>query len=180
MGTEAENRQAFLIQEHYCKAMDAPIYAAICAAVAKELTRASVVGARILDWPGEPTKDALPLRFMGGLHALVLAGQDAELAEVFAGRVSGEAIAPALEGVLARHDAALLPWLDGPPQTNEPGRSAALMCGLMEIARRHGPRIELLEKQRRDIDGTIKELAGFLDAVGNDHATLPPIGRKEL
>jgi hypothetical protein len=47
--------------------------------------------------------------------------------------------------VLAEHEAALLPWLDGPPQTNEPGRSAALMCGLLEIARRHGPRIEVLE-----------------------------------
>ncbi|HWK34970.1 DUF2332 domain-containing protein [Sphingomonas sp.] len=145
MADEAGNRGAFLIQEHYCRAMDAPIYAAICAAVAAHLTRASAVGARILDWLGEPTRDALPLRLIGGLHALVLAGRDEELAAVFSGIIAGDAIAPAIERVLARHEAALMPWLDGPPQTNEPGRSAALMCGLIEIARRHGPRIELLE-----------------------------------
>jgi hypothetical protein len=47
--------------------------------------------------------------------------------------------------VVTRHDAALLPWLDGPPQTNEPGRSAQLMAALLEIAARHGPRVEILE-----------------------------------
>ena len=145
MGSEADNRQAFLIQEHYCRAMDAPIYADICASIARELTRATTIGARVLDWPGEPTRDALPLRLMGGLHALVLAGDDAELAKVFAGYRDVSEIAAVIERVLARHEAALLPWLDGPPQTNEAGRSAALMCGLLEIARRHGPRIELLE-----------------------------------
>ena len=142
MATEAENRQAFLIQEHYCRAMDAPIYAGICAVVASELTRDTVIGARLLDWPGEPTRDALPLRFIGGLHALVIAGKDDALAAMFAG---GPADGAAIARVLARHEGALLPWLDGPPQTNEAGRSAALMCGLLEIARRHGPRIEILE-----------------------------------
>ena len=135
-------RQAFRIQAHYCRAMDAPAYAAMCDAVAEELTRATTVGARLLDWAGEPTRDALPLRFIGGLHALVLAGADDELVRVFAGQ---RQVAPVLERVLAEHEAALLPWLDGPPQTNEPGRSAALMCGLMEVARRHGPKLELLE-----------------------------------
>lgn len=144
MGEEAV-RQAFLIQEHYCRTMDAPIYAAITGAVARDLTRVTAVGARLLDWPGEPTRDALPLRFMGGLNALVLAGRDAGLAALFAGRVPDDQVAAVLDRVLAEHEAALMPWLDGPPQTNEPGRSAALMLGLMEVARRHGPKIELLE-----------------------------------
>lgn len=167
MGTEAENRQAFLIQDHYCRAMDAPVYAAICVAIARDLTRDTVVGARVLDWPGEPTRDALPLRLIAGLHALVLAGRDADLDAMFAGTVAPDFLAPVLERVLARHEAALLPWLDGPPQTNEPGRSAALMCCLLEIARRHGPRMELIEigssaglnlligRYRCDLGGTI-------------------------
>ena len=125
--------------------MDAPIYAAITGAVARDLTRDTAVGARLLDWPGEPTRDALPLRFMGGLNALVLAGRDAGLATLFAGRVPDDQVAAVLDRVLAEHEAALMPWLDGPPQTNEPGRSAALMLGLMEVARRHGPKVELLE-----------------------------------
>jgi hypothetical protein len=144
--TEQNVRGAFLIQEHYCKAMAAPAYARICAALAKGLNRDSKLGARLLDWPGEPTRDALPLRLVGGLHALVLAGKDVGLAGVFAGAVTDPAAVEAeLARVLVEQEAALLPWLDGPPQTNEPGRSAALMTGLLEIARRHGPRIEILE-----------------------------------
>ncbi|HEX8389353.1 MAG TPA: DUF2332 family protein [Sphingomonas sp.] len=143
MASEAENRNAFVIQEHYCRKMDAPIYADICAGLARGLTRGTRTGAAVLDWPGEPTRDALPLRLMGGLHALVRNGADEELARVFAGDRSG--LDAVLAGVFTRHDERLLPWLDGPPQTNEPGRSAALMTGLLEVARRHGPRMELLE-----------------------------------
>lgn len=143
VASEQENRQAFRIQEHWCAKMGAPIYAAICGALAEGLTRRSRTGARVLDWAGEPTRDALPLRLMGGLHALVRAGADAGLARVFAGDLAD--VDAVLARVLVKHDAALLPWLDGPPQTNEPGRSAALMTGLLEIARRCGPRLELLE-----------------------------------
>jgi hypothetical protein len=146
MADEVNNRGAFRIQEFYCRQMDAPIYARLCIAIADGLTRDSRTGARILDWPGEPTRDALPLRFIGGLHALVQGGKDEELAAVFRGEIiDQDAIATALNNALVRHDEELLPWLDGPPQTNEPGRSAALMLGLMEIARRHGPKIEVLE-----------------------------------
>ena len=67
---------------------------------------------------------------------------------------------------LARHDDALQPWLDGPPQTNEPGRSAQLMTGLLEIAARHGPRIELLE---------IGSSAGLNLLIGQYRIELPGI-----
>ncbi|MGL1255113.1 DUF2332 family protein, partial [Vibrio parahaemolyticus] len=66
----------------------APIYGRMCAAVAAGLTRDTAIGTRILDWPGEPTRDALPLRLFGGLHALVLADRDADLARVYAGEVT--------------------------------------------------------------------------------------------
>ena len=146
MASEENNRGAFLIQQFYCAKMDAPIYARLCAALAGGLTRDSRTGARVLDWPGEPTRDALPLRLVGGLHALVLAGADDALAAVFAGTIDDPAaIAAVLADVLIRHDAALLPWLDGPPQTNEPGRSAALLVGLFEVARRCGPHVEIIE-----------------------------------
>lgn len=146
MASEENNRGAFLIQEHYCAKMDAPIYASICRALAKGLTRDTRTGARALDWPGEPTRDALPLRLIGGLHALVLDGADEELAKIFAGEISEpDALQGALMRVLARHDDTLYPWLDGPPQTNEPGRSGALIVGLIEVARRFGPKLEILE-----------------------------------
>jgi hypothetical protein len=46
---------------------------------------------------------------------------------------------------LREYDAALLAWLDSPPQTNEVARSGALWPGVMEVARRFGPTIELIE-----------------------------------
>jgi len=146
MADEAANRQAFVIQQHFCEAMGAPITARICAALAVSLDRTTRTGARILDWPGEPTADALPLRTVGGLHALDLAGVAPELSRVFAGEmVAPDAVRAVLRATFAEHDDALLPWLDGPPQTNEAGRSAVLMAGLIEVTRRHGLPLELLE-----------------------------------
>lgn len=122
--------------------MAAPITAAVCEALATALTRDSRTGWAVLDWPGEPIPDALPLRLVGGLHALARTGTDPELTALFAGE--GDAVA-VLRRALVDHDTALLPWLDGPPQTNEPMRSGVLMAGLLAVARRHGPVLDILE-----------------------------------
>ncbi|MBB4100683.1 DUF2332 domain-containing protein [Sphingomonas kyeonggiensis] len=180
MASEENNRGAFRIQEFYCRKMDAPIYAAICAAIADGLDRDSETGRKLLDWPGEPTRDALPLRLIGGLHALVLAGKDAELAEIFAGKLEGEALQAALNRVLVRNDAALLPWLDGPPQTNEPGRSGALIVGLLEVARRLGPKLEILEIGSSGglnllIDRYRFDLGGALLGPADSPVTIAPV-----
>ncbi|CAN5349814.1 DUF2332 domain-containing protein [soil metagenome] len=146
MGDEVTNRRAFEIQQHFCLKMGAPITARICAALVGSLDRTTRTGARILTWPGEPTADALPLRIVGALHALDLAGAAPDLSRVFAGETTEpHAVRAVLRAALAEHDDALYPWLDGPPQTNETGRSAVLMTGLIEVAHRHGLPLELLE-----------------------------------
>lgn len=138
-------RAAFLKQALYCSTMDAPITARICAGLARSLDRSTRTGARILAWPGEPTTDAVPLRTVGGLHALHHAGEP-QLAELFTGvLVDPEAVVGVLRATFAAQDDALYPWLDGPPQTNEAGRSAGLMVGMIETARRFGQPLELLE-----------------------------------
>jgi hypothetical protein len=38
--------------------------------------------------------------------------------------------------VIARHEAALMPWLDGPPQTNEAGRSSNYIAAMLWLAER--------------------------------------------
>ncbi|WP_375422347.1 DUF2332 domain-containing protein [uncultured Sphingomonas sp.] len=146
MASETDNRAAFTIQAGYCRAMGAPVTTRISDALATALDRDSATGRAVLDWAGEPVADALALRLIGGLHALHRAGADAALSRVFAGQVTwpGE-VAAVLKDALVRHDAALLPWLDGPPQTNEAGRSAGLMTGLLHPCARFGPRVELLE-----------------------------------
>ncbi len=146
MGSETENRESFHIQAGYCTAMAAPITALVCIALAEALDRGTETGRRVLDWAGEPVADALVLRLVGGLHALHRAGRDAELSSVFDGLVTDPvAVAAVLRATLTTHDAFLSPWLDGPPQTNEAGRSAGLMTGLLHLAARFGPRIDLLE-----------------------------------
>lgn len=142
MADETTNREAFEWQARYCDANDAPLTAALCRSIGQAIARESALGRRILDWPTPPIPDALPLRTVGGFHALWRDGRAPELAPVL---VDGDVDAQAVASVIAQHDAELAGWLDGPPQTNEPGRSAALMTGLLEIAKRFGPRVELLE-----------------------------------
>lgn len=145
MATEAENRKSFAIQAGYCEAMDAPITARICTALGQGITRGSETGRRVLDWPGEPVADALVLRLVGGLHALHRRGVP-ELRRVFTGEETDIArIGATLDSVLSGYDFTLMPWLYGPPQTNEAGRSAGLMTGILHLAARYGPRFEVLE-----------------------------------
>jgi hypothetical protein len=145
MADEATNRDSFGIQADYCAAMAAPITTRIASVLGRTITRDSAVGRRVLDWPGEPVADALVLRLIGGLHALHRRGVP-ELAGVFTGAVTDEEeVGAILREVFVRYDAELLPWLDGPPQTNEAGRSAGLMTGILHLARRYGPPFELLE-----------------------------------
>jgi hypothetical protein len=52
---------------------------------------------------------------------------------------------PVVRRLLADRPDAVREWLDRPPQTNEVGRAAALMTGLLEIGRRHLLPVRLLE-----------------------------------
>ena len=127
-------RTAFVNQVAYCRASDAPVTARIVAALAALLDKpATGFARRMADWQGAPLADALPLRAAGALHALHLAGTARELAPIYADAedINDAAI---VAGVVARHEAALLPWLDGPPQTNEAGRSSNFIAAMLWLA----------------------------------------------
>ena len=62
--------------------------------------------------------------------ALAIETKLERLAPVYRGEVTDQAQVDALVVAVTReHDAELLPWLDGPPQTNEAGRSSAFIAG---------------------------------------------------
>lgn len=104
------------------------------------------VGRRIAGWPGNPVEDAMSLRLAGGFHNLVLTGADTRLESVYRGLIIDQAQIDALVvAITGDHDDALLPWLEGPPQTNEAGRSASIMAALLWLSVRFGPRFELNE-----------------------------------
>lgn len=110
------------------------------------LDGATATGRALSRWQGLPLEDALPLRLAGGHHFLTLTAKDSRLSPVYRGQVTDQAEVDALVMAVTRdHDAALLPWLDGPPQTNEAGRSASIMAALLWLSSRLGPRFEMNE-----------------------------------
>ena len=92
----------------------------------------------MLAWPDDPSARgaAVPLRFAGALHALVLSGRAPELAAVYppAAPDDDAALWRALLDALAAHDGFVHDWLDSPPQTNEVQRASALFAGLAQVA----------------------------------------------
>jgi hypothetical protein len=134
------------LQAEHCRRNDAPVTARIVQAQIALMTGATAVGQRLANWPGLPFEDALPLRLAGGFHHLLLTGADARLEPVYRSEITDQASVDAIvAAVTADHDARLLSWFDSPPQTNEAGRSASFMAGLLWLSGRLGPRFELNE-----------------------------------
>jgi hypothetical protein len=145
--TEAAVRAAFARQAEGAARLGSPFMERLCRLLGERLERSSEIGRRVLDWPGtaDVFSDALPLRLTGGLHALVRRGGAPGLAGCYPPNAlpEEEKLWEALRPALAEPD--LLPWLDGAPQTNEVGRSAVLMSGLLVVADLFPQPVELLE-----------------------------------
>jgi hypothetical protein len=100
----------------------------------------------------DPVADALTLRFLGGLHRLVLEGKAPDLARFYpsvGGRYDTDTSASELRGVLlatiADHRDELLTAMTLGVQTNEVGRCAALLLGFLAVAREASPKLRVLE-----------------------------------
>ena len=138
--------EAIAWQARHAQEAGAPITARVIRAEQAIIAAGTRCGQRMANWPGLSLEDAMPLRMAGGLHFLHLAGQTDLLAPVYAGKVTKQAQVDALVCEVAqKFDAQLLPWLDGPPQTNEAGRSSCVMAGLLWLSGRLGSRFELVE-----------------------------------
>lgn len=139
-------RTAFTNQVAYCEASGAPITARVVAAILEvvESRHSNILIERIRNWQGAPLADALPLRVAGGIHALQLSGAEPGLEPIYRGEPADDA---ALVGAaMFIHEDRLLPWLGGPPQTNEAGRSSNFVAAMLWLADRGlPPRFECLE-----------------------------------
>ncbi len=134
-------------QARHAEENGAPATARVIRALAGVRASDTATGRRIAAWPGLTLKDAMPVRLAGGVHHLLLTGADDRLAEVYAGAITDQIAVDALVLDLTHtFDTRLLPWLDGPPQTNEAGRSASIMAGLLWLAQRvRAPQFDLFE-----------------------------------
>jgi hypothetical protein len=142
----ADVREAIEWQADHAAAAAAPCTARVIRAELAMLDGDTATGRRMANWQGLSLADAMPLRAAGGLHWLLLTGEDRRLEPVYAGLLTDQAAIDAIVADMAvKFDARLMPWLDGPPQTNEAGRSASIMAGLLWLSRRLGRRFELNE-----------------------------------
>jgi hypothetical protein len=121
----------FAEQAGHCRALGSPFTAELLECIAALLHGDAAWTQPLRAWPGDPKADALALRVAGALHRAVLQGGDAELAALYAARRTDEAV---LAAALARHADLLRLYLQSPPQTNDPQRSAVLLGGFRCIA----------------------------------------------
>lgn len=100
-------------------------------------------------WEDAPQGAVVQLRLLAGLFRIVLTDRAPELVPFYpclGGTASPDTAWPVVRGVLEAHVDELHEALQTAPQTNEVGRSTALLVGLFEAVRRSGrQRIRLLE-----------------------------------
>jgi len=133
-------RRAFLDQAGYCDRLGSPFTALLCRSLGDGLDGSVEIERDILEWPGDPGPfgDSVPLRVAGALHYLVRAGRASELAALYPPQATPKpaALLGVARAVLLDHQSFVREFLRSPPQTNEVGRSAALIAGWLEIAAR--------------------------------------------
>ncbi|HEY0043112.1 MAG TPA: DUF2332 family protein [Allosphingosinicella sp.] len=147
--SEKAVRAAFAEQVGWCGRLGSPFTALLCQAVGERIDHSTAVGRRVLDWVGDsrPEKDNVPARLTGAFHWLVRRGAAPELAALYppAALPQVEALWAAAAPLLETHRDVFDSFLDNPPQTNEVGRSAVLMSGLLVVAGRFGLPMRLFE-----------------------------------
>lgn len=124
--------EAFHHQAISCTALGSPFMGQLLNVLADSWPTDSALAQKFSGFDGDigPAGHSLPLRTAGGLHALVLMGQDAGLAQVYPPNTATDAdLRDAVLAALEIHAEFLLDWTDSPPQTNEVRRSAALIAG---------------------------------------------------
>ncbi len=130
----------------HCERSDAPITARVIRSLLAVMETDAASGRRLANWQGKGIEDALALRAVAGFHSLHLSGEEPRLEPVFTGMITDQSQVDAIVVEAAKtFDHRLLPWFDGPPQTNEAGRSASVMAALMWLSGKLGPRFELNE-----------------------------------
>lgn len=135
-------------QGRFCASSGSPMYGELFELVARDI-EAGGVFARILSGQEDaPARQAVPLRLLGGLHRLVLDGRAPALRRWYpstGGRWDAAAAWPEILATATAHADALRVALEQPPQTNEVGRSAALIGGLLRVNREFDFPIRLFE-----------------------------------
>jgi hypothetical protein len=132
-----------------CERAGSPFYAGVLRFLAAEVERGEgPIAAVLRDRLDAPLDDAVPLRFIYAVHRLALTGAAADLVARFpttGGDGDVAATGPAVRDAVIEHAEVIRSGLEHPPQTNEVGRSAALVGGFLAVRAATGLPLRLLE-----------------------------------
>ena len=136
-------------QAKWCADLGSPLYASLLTQAAQDLDEEqSTVWTVLESFQDEPGTAALPLRFMAAVHRLVLDETLPELDKHYpstGGDGDAEAAWPHFRHALVDHQSTIRELISHGCQTNEVGRSAALLGGFLEIAHQSRLSLRLLE-----------------------------------
>jgi hypothetical protein len=153
IGSAAERTAELLRrQSEACLAIGSPLYGDLLARASEDLLAGGPVADVLAGHLDSRPADVIALRMLGGAHALALSGRAPELAAWYpsaGGALDGEPGSPhawaALRDTLARQPDEVRTWLRRPPQTNEVGRAAALIGGLLHVVAEANLPVRLVE-----------------------------------
>lgn len=133
--------QALLFQSRATRAMGSELNAVILERAADDWRDGGPVRDLMAPWAALDQQGqfdgATPLRLIGALHELALAGLDPALSAAY-DALDAEAIWAAAQPAMVRHAARLAAFMTHEPQTNEVRRSICLLGGFLEIAKATG------------------------------------------
>jgi hypothetical protein len=135
------------LQREACEQAGSSLYATVLDGMADDV-RAGGVCAQVLEpWAGNAMADAIPLRFLAAVHALVLTGEAPRLAAHYpsaGGTDTGDPM-PAFLATVGQHRSHIEASMGRAVQTNEVGRATSLFGGFHAVARRTGLPLRQLE-----------------------------------
>lgn len=135
-------------QAAWCAALGSPLYEALLEASASDVIDRGPAWLVLEPFAGEPGATALSLRLMGAVHRLVLLDDLPGLALHYpstGGDGDAAAAWPLFRKALAERRDQIQQLVARGCQTNEVGRTAALLGGFLEVAHRSGKPLRILE-----------------------------------
>ncbi len=140
--------EAFGRQVRACAELGSPMYADLLTRATEDLSSGGALAEVLVGHEDDPGPSALALRLLGSVHRLVLERRAGDLAAYYpsvGGTWEADSGWDAFRTLLAEQAGAVREWLDRPPQTNEVGRAAALMGGLLHVGETYRQPVRLFE-----------------------------------
>jgi len=135
-------------QAQWCHQLGSPLYGTLLEQAARDVEAGGPAWAALQGHETDPPGSVLALRFMSAVHRLVLQGRAPALAQHYpsaGGNAQGNDTWPAFRSTLEEHVPVLRELLERPVQTNEVGRTAALLGGFLLVAQSTALPLRLLE-----------------------------------